>query len=68
MFEDCQYEFMQGKLCLTNLLTTLDDITSCLDESDSVDVIFLDFTKAFDSLIAAPYDWVLETTFPWLRG
>ena len=50
IFEDSQHGFMQEKSCLTNLLTTLEDITSCLDEGDPVDVIFLDYAKAFDSV------------------
>ena len=50
IFEDSQHGFMQGKSCLTNLLTTLVDITSCLGEGDPVDVIFLDYAKTFDSV------------------
>ena len=56
IFEDSQHGFMQGKSCLTNLLTTLEDITSCLDEGDPVDVIFLDNAKSFDSDLTN--DWL----------
>ena len=37
-------------MCLTNLLEFLDKITGCVDTGDSVDVIFLDFAKAFDKV------------------
>ena len=45
-----QHGFMQGKSCLTNLLETLEDITASLDCGDAIDVIFLDYQKAFDSV------------------
>ena len=50
IFDESQHGFMQGKSCLTNLLTTLEDITHNLDEGEPVDVIFLDYQKAFDSV------------------
>ena len=38
------------KSCLTNLLVFLDEITDYLDPGYSVDVIYLDFQKAFDKV------------------
>ena len=35
---------------MSNLLEFLDKVTGCIDTGDSVDVIFLDFTKAFDKV------------------
>ena len=35
---------------MTNLLETLEDITSCLDNREGVDIVFLDYRKAFDSV------------------
>ena len=35
---------------MSNLLEFLDRVTGCVDAGDSVDVIFLDFTKAFDKV------------------
>ena len=32
------------------LLEFLDKVTGCIDDGDSVDVIFLDFAKAFDKV------------------
>ena len=42
--------FMKGRLCLTNLLETFEDIARILDEGDGVDMIYLDYSKAFDSV------------------
>ena len=45
-----QHGFCKGRSCLTNLLEFLDKVTGCIDTGDSVDVIFLDFAKAFDKV------------------
>ena len=47
---DSQHGFRNGRYCLTNLLEFLDRVTGCVDAGDSVDVIFLDFAKAFDKV------------------
>ena len=36
---------------MTNLLETLEAITSCLDNGEGVDLVFLDYGKAFDSVL-----------------
>ena len=45
-----QHGFTSGRSCLTNLLTALDNWTKEMDQGNSVDVIYLDFAKAFDSV------------------
>ena len=35
---------------MTNLLTYLDGVTRMLDEGKNVDIIYLDFVKAFDKV------------------
>jgi len=45
-----QHGFQSGKSCLTNLLEFFEDATSELDEGKSVDVLYLDFSKAFDKV------------------
>ena len=45
-----QHGFVKGKSCTTNLIETLDEITKSLDKRVPVDVIYLDFAKAFDSV------------------
>ena len=41
---------MHNKSCLTNLLETFEDWTSAVDQGYSVDMIYLDYSKAFDSV------------------
>ncbi|XP_072023434.1 uncharacterized protein [Amphiura filiformis] len=36
---------------MSNLLTTLEDVTDSLDEGFGVDVIYLDYSKAFDTVL-----------------
>ena len=47
---DAQYGFVQGKNTVTNLLSATDDWTAETDAGGCVDVLFLDFKKAFDSV------------------
>ena len=42
---------LEGRSCLTNLLEFLEDVTLNLDEGRSVDVIYLYFAKAFDTVL-----------------
>ena len=35
---------------MSNLLITLDDVTEGLDEGFGVDIIYLDYSKAFDTV------------------
>ena len=43
-----QHGFSRGKSCLTNLLETMDCIIEILESDAPVDLIYLDFAKAFD--------------------
>jgi len=45
-----QFGFLPGRSCLTQLLNTMDHFTKALDGGYCVDVIYLDFRKAFDSV------------------
>ena len=45
-----QHGFVNRKSCFTNLLSTFEEWTSALDQGFSIDVIFLDYNKAFDSV------------------
>ena len=50
LISEHQHGFVTKKSCQTNLIETLDDWTSELDEGRVVDAIYLDFEKAFDSV------------------
>ena len=45
-----QHGFTKGRSCLTNLLETIESWTEDVNQGDSVDVILLDFQKAFDKV------------------
>ena len=50
LLNDTQHGFMRGRSCLTNLLTYMEGVTRMLDEGKNVDIIYLDFAKAFDKV------------------
>ena len=45
-----QHGFVTGKSCMTNLIETIDDWTQALEEDSSLDAIYMDFKKAFDTV------------------
>ena len=45
-----QHGFMPKRSCMTNLLSTINEITEMYDRGDPIDEIFLDFQKAFDKV------------------
>ena len=45
-----QHGFMPHKSCTTNLLEFLETVTKLYDEGKSVDLMYLDFSKAFDKV------------------
>ncbi|XP_071881468.1 uncharacterized protein [Anas platyrhynchos] len=69
-----QHGFMEGRSCLTNLISFYDKVTLWVDEGKAVDVVYLDFSKAFDTvshsillkkLAALGLDW---RTLHWVRN
>ena len=46
-----QHGFMSGRSCLTNLLSFFDSIVKQVDQGNCVDVVYLDFQKAFDKVL-----------------
>ena len=50
LFNDSQHGFRQGRSCLSQLLTQFERILSRLEAKQNVDVIYLDFSKAFDKV------------------
>ncbi|KAF1431540.1 hypothetical protein FQV24_0014484, partial [Spheniscus mendiculus] len=45
-----QHGFMKGRSRLTNLISFYDQVTRLVDEGKAVDVVYLDFSKAFDAI------------------
>lgn len=50
LLSDCQHGFVSKRSCVTNLVEVLNEWTSSLDDGKPVDAIYLDFSKAFDSV------------------
>ena len=48
LLENSQHGFRKGRSCLTNMFTFLDNITTWIDQGETVDGVFLDFAQAFD--------------------
>uniref|UniRef100_A0A493U0J1 Reverse transcriptase domain-containing protein n=1 Tax=Anas platyrhynchos platyrhynchos TaxID=8840 RepID=A0A493U0J1_ANAPP len=69
-----QHGFMKGRSCLTNLISFYDKVIHLGDDGKAVDVVYLDFSKAFDTvshsillkkLAALGLDW---RTLRWVRN
>ena len=50
LLNEFQHGFISKRSCLTNLLQFIETITDYVDQGYTVDVIFLDFQKAFDKV------------------
>ena len=50
VFNPSQHGFREGRSCLSALLTVYDNIMLTLNSSSSIDMIYLDFAKAFDKV------------------
>ena len=50
VLQDAQHGFIRGRSTVTELLTFLHDIGAALNKGLETDVVYLDFSKAFDSV------------------
>ncbi|CAM4609133.1 unnamed protein product [Caretta caretta] len=76
VIRNSQHGFTKSKSCLTNLIAFYDEITDSVDMGKVVDVIYLDFSNAFDmishSILASklkkygPDEWTIRWIESWL--
>ena len=45
-----KHGFIKGKSCVTQLHKFMEDITDAIDQGHEVDIIYLDYSKAFDKV------------------
>jgi len=50
LLKNSQHGFTSGRSCLTNLLDFFESVTKELDKGNEVDLVYLDFCKAFDKV------------------
>ena len=51
-FRPSQHGFVKCRSCLTNLISFYDQMSSLVDEGKAVDVVYLDFSEAFDTIFS----------------
>ena len=57
---DSQHGFRKGRSCQTNLLEFLEYVTENIDNGELIDIVYLDFSKAFDKVPHARLLYKLE--------
>ena len=50
LYSECQHGFRKKRSCITQLIEVYDKLTELLDNGKSIDIVYLDFKKAFDSI------------------
>ena len=50
LIKGSQHGFTKGRSCLTNLLQFIESVTKSVDDGNSLDIVYLDFAKAFDKV------------------
>ena len=78
VIRNSQHGFTKGESCLTNLIAFYDGMTGWVDEGREVDVVQLDFSKAFDSIShdiligklrkCGLDEWTVRQIENWLNG
>lgn len=62
VIRNSQHGFIKGKSYLTSLISFCGEMTTLLDKGRAVDIVFQDFSKAFDAVphkIPLRYSWNL---------
>ena len=74
LIDPAQHGFVKGRSCVTNLLETFEQWTQILDDGGSIDVIYMDFMKAFDKvphlrlLIKLQSYGICNKTLAWIKA
>ena len=50
LYANCQHGFRERRSCVTQLIEFVDRLTALTEEGEPIDIIYLDFKKAFDSV------------------
>ena len=50
LFAACQHGFRRKRSCASQLLEVMEDLVTMIENKDPVDIIYLDFRKAFDTV------------------
>ena len=50
LFSPCQHGFRKHRSCVTQLLEVMNDFTNYIDNKKNIDILYLDFSKAFDTV------------------
>ena len=51
-----QHGFVKRRSCLTNVIEFFEEVTKMIDEGRAVDVVYMDFSKAWISVRTIPSD------------
>ena len=57
---DSQHGFRKGRSCLTNLIEFFHEMFKIYDHSRAIDILYLDFQKAFDKVPHKRLMWKIE--------
>ena len=50
LYTECQHGFKKHRSCVTQLLEVMEDFSLMLDNREIIDLVYLDYKKAFDSV------------------
>ena len=74
LYTECQHGFRKHRSCVTQLLEVKKDFTLMLDNRETIDVLCLEYKKAFDSV---PFErlltklgtyWVTGSILKWIKS